>query len=201
MCGRVRLSSDVSEIKLVFSIPPHRSTPNFPPSWNVAPTDPLPIVRHDPKAGERSLDVMRWGLVPYWAKDLKVGFANINAKAEGIKNRPAFREAFQRRRCLVPSITFTSGRRPRPASNPIRFALADRGMMALAGLWKIGTRQQLNGSGASLSLPVRPTSYAPNCTTACRWSLALRHGRHGSGKSLRMPASSRRYLSLTHRRR
>jgi SOS response associated peptidase (SRAP) len=102
MCGRARLSSDVSEIKLVFSIPPHWPTPNFAPSWNVAPTDQLPIVRFDAKARERSLDLMRWGLVPYWAKDLKVGFANINAKAEGIEGRPAFREAFQRRRCLVP---------------------------------------------------------------------------------------------------
>jgi hypothetical protein len=55
-----------------------------------------------PKARERSLDVLRWGLVPFWAKDLKVGFANINAKAEGIENRPAFRDAFERRRCLVP---------------------------------------------------------------------------------------------------
>jgi SOS response associated peptidase (SRAP) len=89
MCGRVRLSSDVSEIKLVFSIPPHRPTPNYPPSWNVAPTDQLPVVRYDRKAGERSLDMLRWGLVPYWAKDLKVGFANINAKAEGIETRPA----------------------------------------------------------------------------------------------------------------
>jgi putative SOS response-associated peptidase YedK len=67
MCGRVRLSSDVSEIKLVFSIPAHRPTPNSAPSWNVAPTDLLPIVRFDAKAGERSLDVMRWGLVPFWA--------------------------------------------------------------------------------------------------------------------------------------
>jgi hypothetical protein len=101
MCGSVRLSSDVSEIKLVFSIPPHRPTPNFPPSWNVAPTDSPPVVRYDVKAGERSLDMLRRGLVPFWAKDLKVGFANINAKAEGIETRPAFREAFQRRRCLV----------------------------------------------------------------------------------------------------
>jgi putative SOS response-associated peptidase YedK len=95
MCGRARLSTDVSEIKLVFSIPPHRPTPNFPPSWNVAPTDPLPVVRYDTRAGEISLDLLRWGLVPYWAKDIKVGFANINAKAEGIETRPAFREAFQ----------------------------------------------------------------------------------------------------------
>ena len=120
MCGRVRLSSDVSEIKLVFSIPPHRPTPNIAPSWNVAPTDPSRSSATTPKAGERSLDVMRWGLVPFWAKDIKVGFSNINAKAEGIEGKPAFREAFQRRRCLVPVITFTNGRRPRPGSSPMR---------------------------------------------------------------------------------
>jgi putative SOS response-associated peptidase YedK len=55
MCGRVRLSSDVSEIKLVFSIPPQRPTPNIAPSCNVAPTDPAPIVRYDPRTNERGL--------------------------------------------------------------------------------------------------------------------------------------------------
>src|SRR6202023_503721 len=102
MCGRARLSSDVSEIKLVFSISPERPTPNIPANWNAAPTEDLPVVRYDARAGQRSLDVMRWGLVPFWAKDLKVGFPNINAQAEGIDGKPAFREAFQRRRCLVP---------------------------------------------------------------------------------------------------
>ena len=92
--------------------------PNFPPSWNAAPTDSLPVVRYDKKVGERSLDLLRWGLVPYWAKDLKVGFANINAKAEGIETKPAFREAFQRRRCLVPVDNFTNGRRPGPGTVP-----------------------------------------------------------------------------------
>jgi putative SOS response-associated peptidase YedK len=136
MCGRVRLSSDVSEIKLVFSIPPHRPTPNIAPSWNVAPTDPLPVVRFDPRAGERSLDVMRWGLVPFWAKDIKVGFANINAKAEGIEGKPAFREAFQRRRCLVPVDNFYEWKKTATGKQPYAIALANRGPMALAGLWE-----------------------------------------------------------------
>jgi len=136
MCGRVRLSTDVSEIKLVFSIPPERPAPNLPPSWNVAPTDPLPIVRRDAKAGQRSLDVMRWGLVPYWAKDIKVGFANINAKAEGIETKPAFREAFQRRRCLVPVDNFYEWQKTPSGKQPYAIALADRGLMALAGLWE-----------------------------------------------------------------
>jgi putative SOS response-associated peptidase YedK len=121
MCGRVRLSSDVSEIKLVFSIPPERPIPNFPPSWNVAPTEPLPVVRFDARAGERSLDVLRWGLVPYWAKDLKVGFANINAKAGGIETKSAFREAFERRRCLVrpaAPLRDQTGRAHRASSRP-----------------------------------------------------------------------------------
>jgi putative SOS response-associated peptidase YedK len=63
-------------------------------------------VRYDAKEHQRSLEVMRWGLVPFWAKDIKVGFANINAKAEGIEKKPAFREAFRQRRCLVPVDNF-----------------------------------------------------------------------------------------------
>src|SRR6266568_1562544 len=93
MCGRAKLETDVSEIRIAFRIPPEYPTPNFAPSWNVAPTDNLPIVRYDPKAGSRTLDLMRWGLVPYWAKDIKIGFSTINA-------------------------------------------MADRSMMALAGLWE-----------------------------------------------------------------
>jgi putative SOS response-associated peptidase YedK len=136
MCGRARLSSDVSEIKLVFRIPPERPTPNFPPSWNVAPTDSLPVVRYDPKAGQRSLDLLRWGLIPYWAKDIKVGFANINAKAEGIETKRAFRDAFDRRRCLVPVDNFYEWKKIGLGKQPYAIALADRGIMALAGVWE-----------------------------------------------------------------
>jgi putative SOS response-associated peptidase YedK len=88
------------------------------------------VVRYDPRAGERSLDVMRWGLVPFWAKDIKVGFANINAKAEGIEGKPAFRKGFQRRRCLVPVDNFYEWKKTEAGKQPYAIALADRDLMA-----------------------------------------------------------------------
>ena len=181
MCGRVRLSFDVSEIKLAFSIPPHRPTPNFAPSWNAAPTDQLPIVRFDKRAGERSLDPARWGLVPYWAKDIKVGFANINAKAEGIENRPAF----QRRRCLVPVDNFYEWKKTRAGKHPYAIALVE-----LA-----------NGCSASRLSQQRRMSYAPSFTTGCRSSSALRRGRSGSGRRPPRLVSSSPCLRRTRRNR
>ena len=136
MCGRARLFSDVSEIKLVFSMPPERSAPNIAPSCNMAPTDPLPVVRYDAKDHQRSLDVMRWGLVPFWAKDIKVGFANINAKAEGIEKKPAFREAFRQRRCLVPFDNFYEWLKTATGKQPHAIGLKGGGLMAVAGPWE-----------------------------------------------------------------
>ena len=136
MCGRARLSSDVSEIKLAFSIPPERPTPNIAPSWNEAPTDPLPIVHYDAKEATRSLEVMRWGLIPYWAKDIKIGFSTINARAEEVDTKPAFREAFQRRRCLVPLDGFYEWKKTATGKQPYAIALADRRLMGMAGLWE-----------------------------------------------------------------
>src|ERR1700675_2735251 len=149
MCGRAKLETDVSQLKIAFRVPPEYPTPNFPPSWNVAPTDNLPIVRYDPKArhsgdhspegeaGQRTLDLMRWGLVPYWAKDIKIGFSTINAMAETIDTKPVFREAFQRRRCIVPVDNFYEWKKLGPKEKqPYAIALADRSLMALAGLWE-----------------------------------------------------------------
>ena len=80
--------------------------------------------------------MLRWGLVPFWAKDINVGFANINAKAGGIEDKPAFREAFERRRCLVPVDNFYEWQKTATGKQPYAIALADRGLMALAGLWE-----------------------------------------------------------------
>ena len=68
------------------------------PTWNLVPTDPIPIVRRDRDDGQRRLEVVRWGLIPYWAKDIKIGYSTINARCEDIETKPAFREAFKRRR-------------------------------------------------------------------------------------------------------
>jgi putative SOS response-associated peptidase YedK len=77
--------------------------------------------------------LMRWGLVPYWAKDIKVGFAHINAKAEGIESKPAFRrEASQRRRCLVPVDNFYEGQKRPAANSPTRSASREAGSWRLA---------------------------------------------------------------------
>ena len=119
-----------------FSIPPERPAPNIAPSWNVAPTDSLPIVHYDAKDGARSLEVMRWGLIPYWAKDIKIGFSTINARAEEVDTKPAFREAFQRRRCLVPLDGFYEWKKIGTGKQPYAVALANRRLMGMAGLWE-----------------------------------------------------------------
>src|SRR5260370_22269239 len=133
MCGRARLSSDVSEIKIAFSIPPERPTPNFAPNWNVAPTDPLPIVRYDAEEGQRSLDIMRWGMIPYWAKDLKIGYSTINARAEEVETKPAFREAFRQRHCLVPLDSFYEWKKTETGTQPYALGFAHGGLMPMAG--------------------------------------------------------------------
>jgi len=136
MCGRARLSSDVSEIKLLFRVPPDRPTPNFAASWNVAPTDLLPVVRYDARDHQRCLEVMRWGLIPYWAKDIKIGFSTINARAEEIDTKLAFREAFRQRRCLVPLDNFYEWKKTPTGKQPFAIGLKGGGIMAMAGLWE-----------------------------------------------------------------
>ena len=137
MCGRVNLEGDFSQLKTTFNVPDDYPASNYAPSWNGAPTDKLPIVRYNAKDGHRTLDLMRWGLVPYWAKDLKIGFSTINAMAETVDTKPVFREAFARRRCLVPIEAFYEWKKLGPKEKqPYALALAGGGFMTLAGLWE-----------------------------------------------------------------
>jgi len=94
-------------------------------------------MRYDREARQPGLDLMRWGLIPFWAKDIKISYPTINAMAETVETKPAFREAFRRRRCLLPVDNFYEWEKIGKERQPYAIALADRGIMALAGLWEM----------------------------------------------------------------
>jgi putative SOS response-associated peptidase YedK len=108
---------------------------NFPPRYNIAPTDPIPIIRIDPRDGQRELVMARWGLVPWFAKSIpKV--PHINARAETVHEKPLFREAFQKRRALVPATGFFEWQKRADGKQPYRFRAEDLEPFAFAGLWE-----------------------------------------------------------------
>ena len=96
MCGRFALSMTPADLAKVFGT--RNAVPNFDPNWNLPPSHPAPVVRHNPKAGERSLDVLRWGLIPHFEKDPAQARMLNNARAETIAKLPSFRGAFASRR-------------------------------------------------------------------------------------------------------
>ena len=121
MCGRVVQKTPLGEIRVMFETV--NPIPNAAPTYG-APTDSLPIVRLD-RDGRRSLDLFRWGLIPYWSKDMRIGARCINAMAETVTTKPAFREAFQRRRCLVPVDFFYEWQKTGTGKQPPAIGLAD----------------------------------------------------------------------------
>jgi putative SOS response-associated peptidase YedK len=157
------------------------------------------VVRYDAKAGERSLDIMRWGLVPYWAKDIKVGFANFNAMAETADTKPAFREAFQRRRCLVLVDNFYEWKKIEKGKQLYAIALAEGSLMALAGLWENWRSPSGEWIRSFAFITTRPNELCAELHDRMPLVLALRHGRHGSWRGRRTRASSKPFSSVSHR--
>jgi putative SOS response-associated peptidase YedK len=140
MCGRYVRKSTRREIAAWFGIDPEADDAESVPwgiSYNVAPQTFQPVVRLNRESGTREIVLMRWGLVPYWSKDAKIGFSTINAKAETVATAPAFREAFKRRRCLVPADAFYEWQKLDPKhKQPFAIALASREPYGFAGLWE-----------------------------------------------------------------
>ena len=134
MCGRFVQKTPLGEIRVLFGA--ENPVPNAPPRHNAAPTDMLAVVRYNPKTQQRSLDLLRWGLVPLWAKDISFGVRCINARAETLTRAPAFRDAFERRRCLVPADAFYEWQKSAGKTQPYAIVPADGGLFALAGLWE-----------------------------------------------------------------
>jgi len=133
VCGRFTLSASPQEIERAFGLD---REPRLEPRFNIAPSQPVATVDQD-TAGRRVLSLRRWGLVPYWAKDPGIGARLINARAETAAEKPAFRDALSRRRCLVPADGFYEWGQTRSGSRqPYHIARPDRGCFALAGLFE-----------------------------------------------------------------
>ncbi len=106
----------------------------FEPRYNVAPSQMMPIVRL--AEGEPTVVEARWGLVPHWAKDSKIGYKTINARSETLATKPAFRDAYRQRRCLVPASGYYEWQARAGGKQPYYFTSRDGALLAFAGLWE-----------------------------------------------------------------
>ena len=134
MCSRYFLDADGNIIAYTFRVPVVKD--HIRKRFNIAPTQEAPVVRID-REGQREVAMLRWGLVPFWAKDLKVGTSMINARSEGIEAKPAFREAVKTRRCIVPASGFFEWQGDRPGrKQPFAITVPQMPIFAFAGLWE-----------------------------------------------------------------
>ena len=134
MCGRYRLSRRKQLVEEYFDV--SSDIDDWNPRFNVAPTQPVPIVRQHPKEPRRDLSLMRWGLIPSWAKDTSCAARMINARSETAHTLPTFRDAMKLRRCLVPADGFYEWQRRGSAKQPFCFEVGEGELFAFAGLWE-----------------------------------------------------------------
>jgi putative SOS response-associated peptidase YedK len=134
MCGRFVQKTPLGEIRVLFETA--NPVPNAAPRYNAAPTDSLAVVRFNPQTRERALDLLRWGLVPLWAKDLGFGPKCINARSETVATNNIFRDAFERRRCLVPADGFYEWQKRDGKTQPYAIVPQAGEVFAFAGLWE-----------------------------------------------------------------
>jgi len=143
MCGRYASSRSPQQLAAHFDalFDPRANYESLEPNYNVAPTDPIAIVRESHRDGglQRVLSLARWGLVPSWAKDVKVGSRMFNARAEEADAKPAFRKAFHQRRCLVPADGWYEWATPEGdgRKQPFFMTPRDGDLLAFAGLWEV----------------------------------------------------------------
>jgi putative SOS response-associated peptidase YedK len=135
MCGRFLNRTPASETARIFGTT--NPVPNYPSRYNLAPTEGVLAVRFNPDDGRRHLDQMRWGLIPLWAKDRSIGNKLINARAEGLAETPSFRDAFAKRRCLIPADGFWEWKKGVSGKEPYAIVPAEgTPSFAFAGLWE-----------------------------------------------------------------
>jgi putative SOS response-associated peptidase YedK len=134
MCGRYRLSRRKQIVEEYFDSP--ADDLDWVPRYNIAPTQPVPVIRQHPKEPIRKLTLMKWGLIPSWAKGPAVAASMINARSETAHEKPAFRDALKSRRCLIPADGFYEWVRTTKPKQPYCFEVNDGELFAFAGLWE-----------------------------------------------------------------
>jgi len=138
MCGRYALKSLPEEIGQYFGLD---TWDDFKPRFNIPPTVKVPTIRQHPN-GKRVLNLLRWGLVPFWAKDPSIGNKLNNARGETVAEKPSFRSAFKARRCLVPASGFYEWKTEDKIKQPYYISLQSGDPMAFAGIWESWTSKE-----------------------------------------------------------
>ena len=153
MCGRYALHSALARVAAEFGVTESTDLADDAPGYNIAPGRDLPVcvAAYD---GRRSLRTMRWGLVPTWARDPSIGQRLINARAETIASKPAFRAAYRRRRCVVPADGFYEWQKTAAGKQPWYIRRADLRLLAMAGLWE---QRERDGEPPLLSFTIVTT--------------------------------------------
>lgn len=134
MCGRYSLAWDTDELARRFTV--SIALPRFGPRYNIAPSQQAPIIFDDGESGERRMRLFTWGLVPFWADDPSIGNRMVNARADSVANKPAYRAAARYRRCLVPADGFYEWLDTDGAKQPYRFVPTEQRPIAFAGLYE-----------------------------------------------------------------
>ncbi len=132
MCGRYAFSTPPADVIAHFGL---AECADFPPRYNIPPGGDIPVIRQSPD-GRRVLHLLHWGLVPHWAKDMAIGAKLNNARAEGVMEKPSFKNAFQRRRCLIPANGFYEWKTVGGMKQPHYFSLKSGKLLAMGGLWE-----------------------------------------------------------------
>ena len=196
MCGRyatTRSGADLSDLFDAVDV-----TESLGPSWNVAPTDPVPLVRVSQRQEARVLDTARWGLLPPWAKDLRGGARMINARSETVASSPAFAPSFARRRCLVPADGWFEWVRAGKERQAYYMTPADGSVLAFAGVWSAwGPDSLLTCSvltTAARGGPARVHDRMPLILPADRWPDWLAGG--GDPDALLRPMTEREIAAI-----
>lgn len=132
MCGRFTLQHSGEMLAQIFGV---KVSQDIKPRYNIAPTQHVPVVRTSPEDNMLHIDLLKWGLIPSWAKDTSIGSHMINARSETVDQKPSFKYSLKHRRCIAPANGFYEWQEVDGKKHPLYIKLKDSSLMMFAGIW------------------------------------------------------------------